>query len=298
MHRERTIPLLALAILFGTLAAAATAPPPHTSYGPGGEPLPFAGPGQAVDFLAGAEILEVIDLSEGITKPKKLLLEHEGVRAHAIFHSIDRREQKAKTLENGRRTLYLVDSYRSQVAAWELSQMLGIDCVPPTVERTVRGRSGSVQLWIENAMTEEGRRKRGLDAPDTIDWNHQKADQWVFDNLINNIDRNTGNSLIDADWNLWLIDHSRSFGRDRKLPYPERISYLSKELWQGLLTLDSERVHERLAPYLDKAEIKALLQRRRLLVDAIEARIARLGEKRVVRERGKPWMAVTYSEDP
>ena len=33
----------------------------------------------------------------------------------------------------------------------------------------------------------------------------------LFDQLIANIDRNQGNLLYDADWHLFLIDHSRAF---------------------------------------------------------------------------------------
>ena len=37
---------------------------------------------------------------------------------------------------------------------------------------------------------------------------------WVvrlFDQLIYNTDRNLGNLLIDKDWRLWMIDHTRAF---------------------------------------------------------------------------------------
>ena len=33
----------------------------------------------------------------------------------------------------------------------------------------------------------------------------------VFDELIANTDRNQGNMLIDKQWKLWLIDHTRGF---------------------------------------------------------------------------------------
>ncbi len=284
-------------MLLASVAAGAE-PAARVWHGADGRSLPFDRVDQLLEFLAGADVVEVIDLSVGVTKPQQLVLERDGVRAHAVFHSIDRRERQTKTLVNGRVMLYLVDSYRSQIAAFELSRLLGLDIVPPTVERQVRGRVGSVQLWIESAMTEQKRRERGLEPPDRSDWNHQKSEQWVFDNLINNIDRNQGNSLIDADWNLWLIDHSRSFGRDRRLPYPERVSFLSSGLWQGLRALDPDTVRERLSPYLDKAEIRALLERRDLLVAAIEGRIARLGQARVIRERGEAWMSMSVSETP
>jgi hypothetical protein len=33
----------------------------------------------------------------------------------------------------------------------------------------------------------------------------------VFDQLIYNTDRNTGNVLYDTGWRLWGIDHTRAF---------------------------------------------------------------------------------------
>ena len=37
---------------------------------------------------------------------------------------------------------------------------------------------------------------------------------YVFDELIQNRDRNPGNSLWTTDWKLWLIDHTRAFRPD------------------------------------------------------------------------------------
>jgi hypothetical protein len=31
----------------------------------------------------------------------------------------------------------------------------------------------------------------------------------AFDQLIYNTDRNLGNLLIDGDWRIWMIDHTR-----------------------------------------------------------------------------------------
>ena len=41
----------------------------------------------------------------------------------------------------------------------------------------------------------------------------------MFDNLIGNRDRNRGNMLRDAEWNVILLDHSRAFGVGSELPY-------------------------------------------------------------------------------
>ena len=46
----------------------------------------------------------------------------------------------------------------------------------------------------------------------------------LFDSLIFNDDRNPGNYLFDADWKLWMIDHSRAFQMRRELKYRRRTS--------------------------------------------------------------------------
>ena len=289
------LPALPAVTATSVAASVATEVPDRAWMGPDGVPLPFDSAAELTDFLASAAVVASKDLSTGTTRPKKLTLERDGVRLHAVFHSIDRSERQVKRLANGQFVLHLRDSYRSQVAAYEISRLLGIDSVPPTVVRASTGRKGSVQLWIEHAMTEQKRRDQALDPPDLTVWNQQKAEQWVFDNLINNIDRNTGNTLIDGGWNLWLIDHTRSFGQDRELPYPERVTSLSKEMWSGLKALDPEEVRERLSPYLNKAEVRALLERREKLLELIEARIARLGEGRIVWEYGRPWVTMSVA---
>lgn len=104
----------------------------------------------------------------------------------------------------------------------------------------------------------------------------------VFDNLINNIDRNQTNILIDDDWRLILIDHTRSFARDHSLPKPEQVVQCSRGLWHALRHLKEADVREHLSPYLETAEIDALFVRRERLVQLIQDLIIRNGEENVL----------------
>jgi hypothetical protein len=260
------------------------------------EPLPFQRAEELLTFLRTAEEVSSNRLSEGITKAKRLHLSKGGIEARAVFHHVDRNEQQLKRLANDNVVMYLRDSFLNQAAAYEMSRMLGMKNIPPTVLRHSKGKRGSAQLWIENAMTEMRRVERGLEPPDLTLWNQYYADMRVFDNLINNIDRNQGNMLVDASWNLWLIDHTRSFGRDKALPYPEIVVRCSRGLWDELhRKWDDAEVEERMAPYMNQKEIEALLSRRQKLVEIIEKRIAEQGENSVLFDFGDPDPAVKVS---
>ena len=105
---------------------------------------------------------------------------------------------------------------------------------------------------------------------------------WIFDNLINNIDRTQENFVYDSQWNLWYIDHTRAFGRNRNLPSPGRVKRCSRRLLQSLRELDEAEVRRVLQPYLDTHEFAGLLHRHKRLLSLIEEKIADRGERRVL----------------
>jgi len=264
---------------------------------PDGKTLPLATQEEILGFLTSAEERSVTVLSRGITGAKRLTLERGETAARVIFHDIDRNEQRLKRLPNGRTVRYLRDSYKSQIAAYRLGRLLGMQNVPPTVLRVSGGATGSAQLWIEKAMTEDIRLSEGLEPPDHNLWNQSLADMRIFDNLINNIDRNQGNMLVDSFGNLWLIDHSRSFGQDRVLPLPEATNRCSNHMLQAIESLNEEVISKDLAPYLTRAEIKALLRRREQLLDRIQDSIATLGKDVVLFDYGDPDPGVSVRQE-
>ena len=246
---------------------------------PEGGALPFADVDEVLEFLTDAEVLESWPIGTGITEPRKLLLEREGVRAHAIFHDVDIQRRRARL--RGHRVVYFFrDHYAHNVAAFELSRLLGMANVPPAVVRRVDRREGSVQLWIENANTEVERRRQGVVPPG--EWRLAISDMHVFDNLANNIDRNQGNMLYDGRWNLWYIDHTRAFNISRALPSPERVTRCSRRLWKALRELDESALRQALLPYLRGPEVDAILMRHERLLTLIGERIAQRGEDAVL----------------
>ncbi|MEM8929537.1 MAG: hypothetical protein AAGE94_00080 [Acidobacteriota bacterium] len=236
--------------------------------------LPFRSHDQILDYLRHADIVGSKELGSGSTKPLKLDLERDGIRAHAIFRHVD--------LIAGKGRKQFRDSHVFEVAAYETARLLGLDNVPPATLRTIDGREGSIQLWVENARSETERIEAGEVPDDPTSLLYQKHVLRVFDALIYNFDRNTGNLLLDDVGKLWFIDHTRSFKRLPALPDPGRLVVCERRMWQRLQAIDAELLRERLAPYLDTVQINAVVKRHRALVDHFEKRMAHGGEDRVL----------------
>jgi hypothetical protein len=249
--------------------------------GPDGNPLPFQSDEEVLEFLRTAKVMSVRDVSRGITLPQRVLLEKGGVRAHAHFNYVDEQKPFAK-MPTGETVMNFRDSHVFQSAAYELARMLGLDNVPPVVLRRVGGRQGSLSIWIENTIMERERRAKKIEPPDAQKWSKQIYIMRVFDNLIMNTDRTQENMLIDKDWNLWMIDHTRAFRRDPTLIAPEGIVQCERSLWNKLQSLNADECRLRLKPYLKKSEIDGLLKRREKLVVWIQKLIQERGEDSVL----------------
>ena len=103
--------------------------------------------------------------------------------------------------------------HRREVAAYRLATAMGLGFVPVTLLRDGPVGEGSVQLLID-ADFEQHYFTLHEQRPDL----HPKLREMaVFDILANNTDRKSGHVLIDADDNIWGIDHGLCFSADFKL---------------------------------------------------------------------------------
>ena len=249
--------------------------------GPDGVALPFVDDGEALEFLRTATVISAKQLGKGINRPYKLLLEQDGVRAHAVFRRVDAHQPSYRPPGSTHVSSFR-DSCFFEPAAYKLGRLLGIDNIPPVVERHYDGRDGTIQLWIENAFDEQARREQGLRSPYPERWRRQRNVRQVFDALIHNIDRNQGNVLYDSDWTAWLIDHTRSFVAERDIAAGKKIERCDRDLWQRLRTVDRQAVAKKLDPYLTRPELRALMVRWQKLVGHFEELIAERGEDSVL----------------
>jgi len=230
-----------------------------------------AGPGSKVwlgheaeyeEFLRTAKIAKSSEVKVGVTHPHHCFFESGGLATGAVF----------KPLQPGRQSGFF-ESYRSEIAAYELDKILGLGMVPPTVERRYSGQTGSLQLWVENVVYMRDRDPNN--APDTVAWNRQVYRWRVWDNLIANIERNQGNLLLDPEWNLILIDHSRAFTNEQKMPFA--MLKIDRELYQKLKTLDEPMLKEKLGKLLFDGP-GPLLERRDKIVKHFDELIGKYGE--------------------
>ena len=66
--------------------------------------------------------------------------------------------------------------------------------VPPTVVRRIKGDLGSLQLWVEGC---DSYKRLQPKVPQTRQFSRRISRMKMFDNLIFNDDRNTGNFILD-----------------------------------------------------------------------------------------------------
>jgi len=254
--------------------------PPRVWLGPDGEPSPLRTHDEVLDFLSTAEVIQMDEIPEGITRPRKVLLEKDGIRMHAVFRDVDLEIEGERIADRFWATFWDEDQF--EVAAYRLARMLGMDNVPPAVPRRIGRSDGSLQIWLEGVITEGSRREKGLQSPLPRDWFLQNRLMYVFDNLIWNADRNLGNMLIDAEWKFWLIDHTRAFQDSGDLRSPEEVTHVERVFWERLQALDENQVRDQLGELVDGSALRSLMIRRERLIRHIEELIAERGEDVVI----------------
>lgn len=228
-------------------------------------------------YLKEAEILGLDDLPVGVTNPKAADLAPGGPVGRFAWKPIRPGIQRG-----------FYESYKAEVAAYELDKLLGLGMVPVTVERRIRGELGAAIMWV--TPTESFRDLGGVPTPPNRHlgyWTIQLIRAKMFDNLIYNQDPNEGNWLVDPAWNLMVIDHSRSFTPDRKMAH-DNMTRVDRYLWERMQQLDEPTLSAALGEWLSGREIEAILERRDLMAELIDARVERDGAATVLMRYGIP----------
>jgi hypothetical protein len=239
--------------------------------------LPLQGQ-EAEEFLRTARVVAREGIGKGITRPEKLTLTDDKQTLHGTWKTIDVHKPGQQRMERGWEFDFR-DSWKSEVAAYELDKILGLNLVPPTVERRIEGRGGSLQLWVEQALTEDERAKRKLEPPHLPRWNNQLHNVRLLHQLTYNTDfQNVRNVLIDTGFRVYAIDNSRAFRIQTTLMVPDDLQCFSRSVLEKLKTLDLPLLEEKLGPWLDKMQMEGLLARRDAILALVEKRIKQKGE--------------------
>jgi hypothetical protein len=237
------------------------------------------------EFLRKAEVKDRRALREGVTESSRLTLEKDGFRHDAHFQKIN----ESRTNFESRRgsEMNFKDSWKFNVAAYELAKLLGIDdMIPPSVERKHGGSTGAFTWWIDNVLMDEKKRtQEKTTPPDLQEWNAQMWVVRVFDQLIYNTDRNLGNLIITKDWKLWMIDHTRAFRARTDLLNPKNLTRCDRKLLARLRELDKPALKKRLRPYLNGLEIDGVVARGRAIVKFFDEAVEEKGEGAVLYDR-------------
>ncbi len=236
---------------------------------------------QIKHFLLTAKVVHSSEAKKGITHTSRLTLSDGTVTHDASFQPID--VHKATMQLASGTEINFVDSYKYNIAAYALAELLGMEnMLPVYVERKWQGVTGSLSWWLPAKMDEAERHKQHLTAPDADAWNNQMYKVRVFDQLISDSDPNLTNVLIGEDWKIWRIDFTRAFRLNKELKSPNELVRCDRQLFEKLKALDANALTEKTNRYLTKGEVKAVMARRDEIVEHFQKLIAEKGENEVL----------------
>jgi hypothetical protein len=237
--------------------------------------------GQIEQFLLTADVVEDRPAGKGVTHSRRLTLTDGTMTHDAHFQSIEMRRDIAH-LAN-RAELKFADSYHFNIAAYRIAKLVGLDdMVPVTVERTWNGKPGAFSWWIDASWDEAARVEAGLRPPDVQKWGRQLNAMAVFSRLLYDTDRNHGNVLYTAAWDLWMIDFTRAFRPWAELVDPASLTQCDRELFARLQAWTADDLQRVAGDHLTAPEAEAVVRRRNLLVEHFQRLIDTKGEHRVL----------------
>jgi hypothetical protein len=237
---------------------------------------------QMKQFLLTAKVIKSAAAHKGITNTLRLTLTDGTITHDAHFQPIDEHAM-TKEMASGHTEMNFVDSYKYNIAAYELAAMLGLDdMVPVYVQRNYDGKTGSFGWWLPVKMDEADRLKQKIPVPDPDSWNKQMYRVRVLDQLVYDTDANLTNVQIGEDWKIYRIDFSRSFRPYKDLQSPKDLVQCDRQLFTKLKALDGNELAVRTKGFLTKQEIQAVMARRDKIVDHFQKLIAEKGENEIL----------------
>ena len=155
--------------------------------------------------------------------------------------------------------------HRRELAAYRLSEAMGIGLVPPTIIRDGPLGEGSLQWFVEA----DHQQHYFTIYENREDLHPLMRAVALFDILANNTDRKSGHVLIDGDDHIWGIDHGLCFAAGFKLRTVVW-EFAGEEIAGELLTIAAQvadHVPLDVAALLGDEEVAAIQERAQWVVE-------------------------------
>ncbi len=215
-------------------------------------------------ILESGEITDTETLNTEITQMLRLTFDIPDTRVRATFRSASTDSNLLRS-DDSERSLDFTGNFKFDIAAYKLSEMLGIHMVPMSVEREIDGTKAVVQYWLEDSYSEYSANEKGKRYRGYCSYASQINLMRIFDLLIDNNDRNSANILVEANHQqlIW-INHSHAFSENSRLSVNIDKSdiQLTPQLQKALRNLTQERLEETLGNLLNQEQMSALMKRR------------------------------------
>ena len=240
------------------------------------------------EFLKTAEIVRSEQIPEGVTKPNKLYLRKGDVQSKAAW-------KNPSGIQGG-----FLEGWQYEIAAYRLDKLIGLNMVPPAVEREFNGKPGALILWVtsEHSLLQIMEEKIPIPESALEHTENMKNLVRAWDCLVANDDRTQQNILYTKDWRVIAFDHSRSFrstkeytdnlvngrnGLKKKADgKPFLFRRLPRSFVENLRKVDCRNIKQAVGSYLTDKEIDAVCKRKALLLSEIDAMIKESGEAKVL----------------
>jgi len=224
-------------------------------------------------FLKTAPVVAVKkDATSGRTNPWKITLGDGTVTMQGMFKRIHAPWPNP-----------MVDSYKYELAAYELNKLLGLDIVPPTVEREVEGFKGSLQYFVPDCMSEADRERLRLQPPDLKAFLNRLDEIKVFEILVKEPCLDKDDTLIQQPgWKVYRVDFAEAFAPYPGLPADCPVNRCPRRLFERLRKTARQVVADYLKPYLSEKEIDAICERKKKMIARLEGLMKTEGERNVL----------------
>ena len=218
---------------------------------------------QAERFVREARVVAMKSVG-GVSRSRLALLRLRRETRRAIWKTVGSDDPYARNEEG--------DSYRHEVAAYEVDVLLQLGRVPATAARRIGERTGSLQLWLEGAETVTDPAKL---SPELTG---QLADIRLLWALI--AASPESELLLSRSGDLFTTDHASAFRADAPTRL-DRLQGVPRAAFEALSALEESLLEKRLRRWLSDDELAGVLRRRTELVEEIERRRRSSGDASV-----------------